>query len=262
VQEEVLPGGIANAGSVVRVGDHVLRPVQPATASVHRFLRALHEAGFAGAPRPIAIEADGRERLTFLEGEVAVPPYPDWVQSDEALISLAVLTRQFHDASRSFDPAGSPWSQEMADPAGGVMVCHNDICLENVVFRDGDAVGFLDFDFAAPGDPVRDLATMIRMCVPADDGQSAANVGWEPADRAVRSRLVADAYGLSAEQRMHLLAYLDDSIVRGGEWVRRKVEAGDPNFMRMWTDIGGMERFDRRRRWWRENQGSFGKALL
>ena len=30
---------------------------------------------------------------------------------------------------------------------GGPIVCHNDVCLENVVFRDGEAVGLLDFDF-------------------------------------------------------------------------------------------------------------------
>jgi hypothetical protein len=58
-------------------------------------------------------------------------------------------------------------------------------------------------------------------------------------DRPARLRLVADAYSL----------VLSDSIVRGGEFVRRRVVAGDPNFIKMWNDMGGMERFDRRRRW-------------
>jgi Ser/Thr protein kinase RdoA (MazF antagonist) len=62
-----------------------------------------------------------------------------------------MLMRRFHDASRSFDPSSSTWSDEMADPARGTVVCHNDVCLENVVFRDGIAVGLLDFDFVAPG---------------------------------------------------------------------------------------------------------------
>ena len=82
-----------------------------------------------------------------------VPPYPAWAQADAALASVATLLRRLHDAARSFDPAGSTWSTEMADPAGGPIVCHNDVCLENVVFRDGVAVGLLDFDFAAPGPP-------------------------------------------------------------------------------------------------------------
>ena len=54
---------------------------------------------------------------------------------------------------------------------------------------------------------------------------------------------------------------LSDSIVRGGEFVGRRVEAGDPNFIRMWNDMGGMERFDRRRRWWAEHEQGFLEAL-
>ena len=75
------------------------------------------------------------------------------------------------------------------------------MCLENVVFRDGVAVGLLDFDFAAPGRPIYDLAQMARMCVPIDDDVNAARLGWEPADRPARLRLVADAYGLDAAGR-------------------------------------------------------------
>jgi Ser/Thr protein kinase RdoA (MazF antagonist) len=42
-------------------------------------------------------------------------------------------------------------------------VCHNDVCIENVVFDDRrEAVGLLDFDFAAPGRAVRDLVHTAR----------------------------------------------------------------------------------------------------
>ena len=41
--DEVLRGGVANAGAVVRRGEHVLRPSNPHTGSIHRFLTALHE---------------------------------------------------------------------------------------------------------------------------------------------------------------------------------------------------------------------------
>ena len=84
----------------------------------------------------------------------------------------------------------------MADPGGGTLVCHNDVCLENVVFRDGEAIGLLDFDFAAPGRPTYDLAAFARMCVPVDDDLSAGRLGWGPVDRPARLRLVADTYGL------------------------------------------------------------------
>src|SRR6185436_15835332 len=148
------------------------------------------------------------------------------------------------------------------DPAGGTIVCHNDVCLENVVFRKGLAVGLLDFDFAAPGRGVYDLAQMARMCVPIDDDVNASRLGWLPADRPARLRLVADAYGLDNAARHELLAILSDTIVRqAGEFVQRRVALGDANFITMWNEMGGMERFDRRRSWWIEHEPRFLSAL-
>ena len=135
------------------------------------------------------------------------------------------------------------------------------MCLENVVFRDGVAVGLLDFDFAAPGRPVYDLAQMARMCVPIDDDLSAARLGWDVPDRPARLRLVADVYGLGREERVELLGIVAQSMERGGEFVRRRVERGDPNFIRMLAEMGGMERFERRRRWWRVQERTFTAAL-
>jgi hypothetical protein len=151
VEEKQLTGGTANAGAVTRIGGHVLRPSTPHTRSIHQFLSSLRTAGFDGASEPVGLDVDGRERLVFLEGDVALVPYPEWAQSDRALGSIAMLMRRLHQAARSFDPAGCTWSREMADPAGGPIVCHNDVCLENVVFREGVAVGLLDFDFARLG---------------------------------------------------------------------------------------------------------------
>ena len=261
MEEELLAGGVANAGGVTRIGGHVLRPSNPHSGSIHRFLASLRDVGFEGASLPIGFEDDGRERLVFIEGTVPLPPYPAWAQLDSALASIAMLMRRFHEASRSFDPAGSTWSHEMADPASGPIICHNDVCPENVVFRDGAAVGLLDFDFAATGRPVYDLAQFARMCVPVDDDTNAARLGWEPADRPARLRLVADTYGLDRAGRTELLEVLAASIVRGGEFVRRRVEAGDPNFIAMWNDMGGTERYDRRRRWWVEHEQQFIQAL-
>jgi hypothetical protein len=261
VLEEVLHGGVANAGAVVRLGEHVLRPSNPHTASIHRFLIHLRDAGFGGASAPIGVDGDGRERLVFMVGDVAVPPYPTWAQSDAALSSIAVLLRRFHDGAAGFDASQGSWSDELADREGGPIVCHNDVCLENVVFRDGVAVGLLDFDFAAPGRPLYDLAQFARMCVPVDDGVSATRLGWTAADRPARLRLVADAYGLDGPGRAELLSLLADSIERGGEFVRRRVARGDQNFITMLNEMGGMERFDRRRRWFADHIDEFTRVL-
>lgn len=259
--EEQLEGGIANAGQVVRVGPHVLRRSSPHSASVHEFLRGVRRAGFEGAPVPVGIEEDGRERLEFIDGQVPVPPYPDWSQSDTALASTARLLRRLHDAAAGFDPEGLTWDDSLADPSGGTMVCHNDVCPENVVFRDGVAVALLDFEFAAPGRPVYDLAHLARLCVPVEDEFDQARLGWRPADRAARMRLVADAYGLGAAGRVELLPAVSDAIDRLERAVRRNVAAGDPNAVAMWNRTSGSERYDRRRRWWTDHHGRFAAAL-
>ena len=272
VDEEVLAGGVANAGAVLRSGRHVLRPANPHSTSIHRFLAHLRAAGFDGASEPVGIDADGRERMVFIEGAVPVPPYPHWAQTDTALASIAALMRRLHDAAHGFDGAGASWSTEMADPDLGsaagptaedrVVVCHNDVCLENLVFRDGVAVGLLDFDFAAPGRPGYDLAQMARMCAPVDDPLDAARLGWRAdATAPTRVRLVADAYGLESGGRRELFGALDHSIARGGEFVRRRVEAGEAAFVAMWESMGGMARFDRRREWWAGVSEEFAAAL-
>ena len=259
--EEVLAGGVANAGAVVRVGDEVLRPANAHSRTIHRFLSSLVRVGFHGAPVPLRIESDGRERLRYIEGDVAIPPYPSWAQTDEALASIAALMRAFHDASRRVERTSDSWSDELADPSGGTIVCHNDVCLENVVFRDGVAVGLLDFDFAAPGRPLFDLAQFARMCVPIDDEVSTDPLGWDRGDRPARLRVVADAYGLDPTARHELVQIVSESIARGGEFVRRRVESGDVNFIAMWTRMGGQERFDRRQRWWDEHREQFRASL-
>jgi hypothetical protein len=261
MEEQQLAGGIANAGRVTRVGDYVLRPAGSYADSIRAFLLSLREAGFDGAPQPAGMADDGRERFGYVGGEVPLPPYPRWAQADHVLASVGELVRRFHRASESLSLSAAAWSAELADPAGGRMICHNDVCLENVVFRDGVAAALLDFDFAAPGRPLYDLARCALLCVPVDDDTSAARNGWEPADKPARLRVLADAYGLAGAQRQQLLKIQAEMIARGGEFVRRRVEAGDPNFISMWNAMGGAERFDRRRRWWTGLRAEFAAAL-
>lgn len=259
---DFLHGGVANVGAVARIGNLVMRPANAHSDVLHRFLRHLRHRGFAGASEPVAID-DGVELLRFIDGDVPVPPYPAWAQTDLAITSAARLIRGLHDASAGFDAAGIAWSNEMNDRAPGSesVICHNDVCLENVVFRDGEAIGLLDFDFAAPGRPAFDLASFARMCVPVDDDVSAPTLGWKPADRPRRVRLITDAYGLDAGGRAEMLTCLDDSIARGGEFVLRHVEAGEQGFIEMWDRMGGMARFDRRRQWWATARPDFADSL-
>lgn len=259
-REEVLHGGVANAGLVVRIGDETHRPAGVQSPTVHGLLAHVRAAGFDGVPEPLGISA-GRERLRFVPGDVPTPPFADWSQSDAALASTAALLRRFHDATVGFvAPADAGWDRELADPQGGDVICHNDVCPENVVYRAGEAVALLDFDFAAPGRRVFDLASLARMCVPIDTDADAARTGRRGLDPFTRLRVAADGYGLTTD-RAELVDTLADQMRGGGAFVQRRVDAGDPAFTEMWNQMGGAERYRRRERWFTSNRQRFVDAL-
>src|SRR5918995_1655994 len=96
---ENLAGGLANAGSVVRRGVAVRRPAPAHADAVHRFLAEVRAVGFTGAPSPRRLSGEGWEELEFIQGDVAVVPYPWWSMSDDVLASVGRLLRRYHEAA-------------------------------------------------------------------------------------------------------------------------------------------------------------------
>ena len=259
--EEVLRGGVANAGAVRRVGNVVRRPANESSATIHALLRHVRRAGFDGVPEPRSLDPGGEEELTFIPGDVPFPPFPAWAQTDDALASTVKLLKGFHDATVGFvAPEGAAWSREMADPDGGDVICHNDVCPENVVFRQGGAVALLDFDFAAPGGRLFDLARLALMSVPIDAPEDAARTGRGGLDPFVRLRVVADAYGLPP-RRAALVHEVERNIANGGAFLRRRIERGEEAFITMVAEMGGMERYDRRRAWFAAHRARFVESV-
>jgi hypothetical protein len=259
----VLQGGVANAGAVLRVGDRVVRPANDNSPTIHALLRHVRAAGFTGVPEPLHIGPDGREWLSYVPGDVPFPPFPVWSQTLGALVSTVALLRRFHDATVGFvAPPGATWNEEMAEPVPGVepeVVCHNDVCPENVVFRAGAAVALLDFDFAAPGQRVHDLARLALMTVPIDTPEDAARTGRVNLDPFVRLRATADAYGL--EERRSLVDAIEANIDQGPAFLQRRLDRGEAAFVAMVEQMGGMERYDRRRDWFTANRERLISAL-
>src|SRR5438309_92993 len=107
--EEQLPPGDVTEG-VVRIGDTVRRPPTPATEYVAAYLRHLQIMGFAGTPRYLGRDAQGRDVLTYLAGDVPRDPIEEWAATDGVLDGVGQLLRRLHDASRGFAAPSPPRS--------------------------------------------------------------------------------------------------------------------------------------------------------
>jgi hypothetical protein len=256
--EEHLAGGIANLGKVVRVGDTVRRPASAYTESIFALLRHLLDVGFDHVQRPLGIDDEGREMLSFIDGDVPIPPFQAWSMSDAALASVARLQRRFHEAVAGFDPTPYAWSDELADIRGGNTMCHSDICPENVVFRDGVAVAFLDWDFAAPGRALWDVAALMSMWGPVHDPVDPVP-GMEGLDPFARARVIADAYGLDDGQGALIPEIFVDRLSLS--LVEQRAAAGEQAFVEMLARQGGAGRAERRRRWLDDNIDALRSAL-
>jgi Phosphotransferase enzyme family len=257
--EEPLTGGMGNRGEVLRIGDTVRRPVGDHSPAVSLLLEHLAAEGFP-APVPIGREEEGRETFEWIEGDVPVPPYPAWSLTDEALASVGKLLRRYHDAVSSFAPPPDlSWSDELADPSGGPIVCHNDVCPENVVFRNGIAIALLDFDSAAPGGRVWDLAHTARMCIPLRPPELAGERSH--LDPFHRLAVLAAGYGLDSVEHQSLVEAIVISKRLGTRFVERRVRAGEPAFVEAWEQRGGKAGDERLIAWLDENREAFLRAL-
>jgi thiamine kinase-like enzyme len=209
----------------------------------------LAATGFGGAPRPLGRDEQGREVLSWIEGDVGVPPFPDWVADDGLLVSVASLQRQMHTAARTFrPPADAVWDTANLPPAGpDALVCHNDLCVENVVVRDGAAVGVIDFDFAAPSHPLVDIAIAARHWIPVRDDRDIDDPRRD-ADRIARWRMFTDVHDLTTADRAEVAAQLGEYLDKALVSMKARADAGNPIYRAVW-DAGYADQNRRSRAW-------------
>ena len=250
-QEVTLTGGTSNNGLVVRVGDTVRRPQCTGSPAVHALLRHLERVDFDGAPRLLGTDDEGREVLEFVAGTAVTPPYPAWALTDAALAGVADLLRRYHQAVRGFDPAPHTWNSRVPAAFRTDLVSHNDPNLDNIVFRDGEAVALIDFDLASPGSALWDVALAARLWVPLRDP---ADVGDERAGRVYeRLRFFVDAYGLAEHDRRRVAAAVMQTHGWSYDIVQAGASRGQPGYVGYWTPR--MRAHDQRGwRWLAENQ--------
>lgn len=174
-QSEIpLAGGQIN--SVVRVGDTVRRATTRDMSLQHALFAHLAAKGFAGAPRFLGHDEQGREMLTFMRGDVF---YDKDDFSDAQLVAAARLLRAYHDATSDFPPVIA---------AGAEVMCHNDWTPANTTCTDDLPSGLIDFDTARPGTRLWDLAYSTWMWL------GLAEPVWTPEDQRRRLALFVTAY--------------------------------------------------------------------
>jgi hypothetical protein len=186
VAEEQLDGG--NTGGAVRSGDTVRRTAGPWTPAVHTLLAHLAANAFTGAPRPLGLDEQGREVLTFLDGETvgSRKPWPGWAHDDDTLDQVARWMRDYHQSVAGFvPPPGAVW-RAGGTWAPGLIIGHNDTAPYNAAWYQGTLAGFFDWDFAGPVTPEWDLAFAAFSWVPLHARHVVATEGFT--DFAARPR--------------------------------------------------------------------------
>lgn len=264
-----LAGGDVTVG-MVRVGDTVRRPRGPWSDAVAAYLRHLQAVGFDAAPRHLGIDAQGRDVIEFMAGEVPSQPVVEaWAASPSALVAVARLLRRLHAASASFvPPPGSRWYGDDVRfdlPAGlpalpaSDIISHFDLTPQNVVFRAHRPLALIDFDQTRPGRRLLDVINTAMWWVPlmpAQDRDPALATGDVPD----RLRAFVAAYGLDRAERAAFLGLAVDAATH--TWYRMRANATQigGGWARMWAEGVG-ELILRRRAWMLEEAPRLNAAI-
>jgi Ser/Thr protein kinase RdoA (MazF antagonist) len=252
---------------VVRVGLTVRRPVRPFTATVQAYLAYLRSRGFTDCPEPLGYDAQGREVLSYVAGDVPAEPLPAHATTVAALEALGALIRRLHDAADGWiPPADAVWGGiPGVRPAGVVplfehpeLVSHMDYCPGNVVYDDGGPVALIDFDLARPTTRVADVANALHWWAPLLDPSDRAP-SLVDADVPARVRAFADAYGMTADQRAQVIP-VANRMVANSALTSRAAAQVDPVFRRWW-DEGVKDRMPRAVDWLGRHSAALEAAL-
>lgn len=244
--EEKLTGG--NVSNVYRSKNTVRRELKPDSVKIHKLLQHLENKGFHYAPKFLGIDEKNREILSFIEGEAGNYPLKEYMRSNDVLKEIAKMLRLYHDAVSEF-PLLDDWKPMDHTPNNIEVLCHNDFAIYNIIFNNEKPVGIIDFDVAAPGPRIWDIAYTLYTCVPLSRTyytESGEAVHYESAQHAGRMKerikLFVQSYGKSMDED-----YLGMVLLRLEAlctYMKRKANEGDVNFQRM-MDEGHLEHYEK-----------------
>ena len=240
--------------TVVRVGDTVRRDGGPWTPTVQALLAYVRRRGFDLAPAPLGIDDDGRDVQEYLPGDI------NWWPADDDVWRIGALVRRYHDAVSEFEPPG-PFRFHHGERRSGDLVAHHDVAPWNVIVRDGEIIGLIDWDTTGWAPPLLDLgyAAWRYASLYADDFFHGE---WLPLyaseiNRIERARAMYDGYGLTRSQRLLMPDALLEMVRRHRQLFLDEAAAGNPPFRRL-VDAGAMSILDDSERWIAQNRHKLG----
>jgi hypothetical protein len=248
---EVLTAPVGSSDERARVtieGQVVARPAGPWTPAVHALLGHLRRSGLL-VPQPLGVQ-DRVERLRLIPGESGARSWPHQA-TESGLRSAARLLRRVHDATQDWPaPANSAWAVTRAPHGfgGPRVICHGDPGPWNMIWREGAAVGLLDWDQAHPGHALEDVGYALEYLTPfRSDREAVRWLGFpEPPNRRHRLAGFAQAYGLDGVDGL-----VDVVIERQRLTIRHVQELADLGVepQRRWTREGFLDELVRRVEW-------------
>ena len=178
--------------------------------------------------QPLGIDERGREVLSFVPGTVPWPDRFDLLEPRQRLAQAAKLIREFHDAVTGFvPPAAARWQVLIPAEEECEIIAHHDLAPWNLVV--GPRWAFIDWDLAAPGTRLWDVAYAVHGFVPLS-----ANPRWQHRDAGSRVRVFADVYRLDESQRCELVRMLARRTRAMHEFLARQAKARVQPWAGMW----------------------------
>jgi thiamine kinase-like enzyme len=245
-KQELLAGGWGKDSKPVRIGNTVHRQPSERSAYVHQVLQFLEHVNFEWAPRYLGTDEQGWEVLSFIDGYVPHgQEVPQRTWSLETMRDIFGHIRQLHDLT-----SGS----ELAK--GQECICHGDLSYANTVYRDGEAIAFIDWDWAHPGRRVDDVAYGLLQYLSIGEFEGEGG----PDECAYLARELAYAYGLDASQRGSIPARMLDLLLGTRDRQLQAIKEGRPSAIRL-AEAGIPSHMLKRHAWLHENIEYFVSAM-
>jgi Ser/Thr protein kinase RdoA (MazF antagonist) len=158
----------------------------------------------------------------------------DLLDITASLVRIARLIRDFHDAVEGFTPPADAQWNVLIPADGDDIIAHHDLAPWNLIHGPDRSWTFIDWDCAAPGTRLWDLAYAIHGFVPLSADQD-----YQRSDAGPRSRTFVDAYGLDEQERRRLVPMLSRRTRSMHDFLLAQWRVGGEPWSTLWREGHG-----------------------